>query len=165
MIELLVLSIIVLCFAVVCFFGSPYIPTRKKWAEDALSLVELNKNDKFIDLGAGDGKILRMVADKGIKSVGYEINPLLIIMLKLRFLRTDIVDVKTKNYWRTNLPEDTTVVYAFMVDRDGAKLKEYISQQAKLVNTEKIKLITFGFSLPNLSPINKTEKSYLYIFE
>lgn len=157
--------IVVVCFAFVCFIGSPFVPTRKKWAEEALKLIKLNKDDIVVDLGAGNGKILRLLSEKEIKSIGYEINPILVVLAKVHLFRNKYAKIKIKNYWKIDLPKQTTVVYAFMVERDAKKLEEYLSQQAKMVNTAELKLITFGFSLPNQKPVKRTSSSSLYIFE
>jgi len=165
MFELLILLIIVLCFSLVCFIGSPYVPTMEEWAKDALDLADLDENDKVVDLGSGDGKILRLLSKKGIRSVGYEVNPLLVAFSKLSLLNTKLATVNMKNYWSTNLPSDTTVIYAFMVERDAKKLEDYVNKQLKLVKSDKIKLITFGFGLPNKKINKQTNSAKLYIFE
>lgn len=164
MFELVIILIVVVCFAFVCFLGSPFLPTRKKWIEEAFSLVELGNNDMVIDLGSGNGKVLRLLSKKGIKSVGYEINPLLVVLSKITIIKDSFASVKMKNYWVVDLPKDATVVYAFMVDRDAGKLEDYIQQQAK-TSAHNIKLITFGFSLPSTRPIKKYRGSCLYMFE
>lgn len=165
MIEWLVILVIVLCFASVCFFGSPFVPTKKEWAEDALNLVVLSKNDLVVDLGAGNGKILRLLSRKGIRSIGYELNPLLALFSKLILYKNSDAKIKMKNYWKIDLPAETTVVYAFMVERDAKKLEQYLQRQIKIVKTRKIKLITFGFNLPNKKAIKQTTGARLYIFE
>lgn len=165
--ELLLILIIavVACFAFVCFVGSPYVPTRKKWAEEALDLVKLDKDDTVVDLGAGDGKILRLLSEKEVKSVGYEINPLLVVFAKIRLFESKYAKIKLKNYWNIDLPKQTTVIYAFMVERDAGKLEKYLKEQTRMVSAKQLRLITFGFALPNQEPIKQTNSSRLYIFE
>ncbi|MFH0772994.1 MAG: class I SAM-dependent methyltransferase [bacterium] len=61
------------------FKGAPYVPTSKKQLEKILKNVRLNKSSHFIELGSGDGRLLRYAAKQyGITGVGIEINPLLI---------------------------------------------------------------------------------------
>lgn len=166
MIEFVVAIILVVaCFALVCFVGSPYVPTRKEWAKEALNIVKLSSKDLVVDLGAGDGKILRMMAENNVKSIGYELNPILVLFGKISLLNTKLAKIKLRNYWIIDLPKDTTVVYAFMVQRDAFKLEKYLKNQLALVKSKKIKLVTFGFDLPNKKPIKKSKVSRLYIFE
>lgn len=165
MIEFGVISILVVTFGLVCFVGSPYLPTRKEWAKDSLEFAELDKNDFVVDLGSGDGKILRLLAKKGIRSVGYEINPFLVLLTKLSLINNKLAKVELGNYWKINLPKETTVVYVFTIERDAFKLEKYLQKQVKLVNAKKLKVIVFGLNLPNKKPIKTTDSSQIYLFE
>lgn len=162
---IIIVIIVVLIFALVCFFGAPYVPTRKAWAEAALGLVQLSDDDLVVDLGAGGGKILRLLAQKGIKSVGYELNPLLYASAKVALMNTALAKVYLANYWVIDLPESTTVVYAFMVQRDAEKLEKYLARQVGLVKAKKLKLVAFGFDLPNKKPIKTSNGARLYEFK
>ena len=166
MIEVVVvILVLVVCFALVCFMGSPYVPTKKEWAKEALNITNLNEKDLVIDLGAGDGKILRYLAEKNIKSIGYEINPILVLLAKLSLFGSNYSKVEMKNYWTIDLPKETTVVYAFMVERDALKLEKYLAKQLEKVDTDRLELITFGFDLPSKKPSKESKISRLYIFE
>ena len=163
MINLLFILIvaIVLCFAFVCFYGAPFVPTRKKWAEKALEMVKLGKDDLVVDLGSGSGTILKMLSKKGVRSIGYEINPLLWILSKARFMFVRCTNVKLANFWAQNLPNDATVVYVFAVARDAKRLEEYFETQSR---KRQFSVITFGFRLPSKKNIKQTDGAFLYKF-
>jgi hypothetical protein len=156
-----VLIVVVLCFALVCFFGAPFVPTRKKWAKSALGLVKLSQRDLVVDLGSGSGTVLAQLARQKVPSIGYELNPILWAISKLRFLTNDLVRVELKNFWLQNLPAKTSVVYVFALERDAAKLEKYLEQQS---NEQPLKVITFGFELPTRTPTKKTQGAFLYQF-
>jgi SAM-dependent methyltransferase len=160
LIYILVLAV-VLCFAAVCFVGAPFVPTRKKWAAEALKLVDFDKNDLAVDLGSGSGTVLKLLADQGVRSVGYELNPILWLVSKLRFWGNDLAKVKFINFWVQDLPSETTVVYVFAVVRDAKKLEKHFTNQAK---NKKLKVITFGFELPVKKPVKRTKSAFLYQF-
>lgn len=153
--------IIILSFAFVCFFGAPFVPTRKKWAKEALGMVKLSGQDLVIDLGSGNGTILRLLEKQNVKSIGYEINPILWLISKIRFLFSKTANVKLANFWNQNLPEKTTVVYVFALVRDKNKLEKYLKKQSK---NRPIKVITFGFALPNYKSLERTKGAFLYQF-
>lgn len=153
--------LIILSFAFVCFFGAPFVPTRKKWAKEALDMVELSDKDLVVDLGSGTGTILKLLDDKIIPSIGYEMNPILWFMSKVRFMFSKNVNVKLSNFWKQDLPEKTTVVYVFAIVRDARKLEEYFKNQSK---NRQIKVITFGFELPNKKSLKHTKGAFLYQF-
>ena len=141
------------------FFGAPYIPTRRSWANNALELVKLNKSDLVIDLGSGDGTILKLVAKAGASVIGYEINPILYLISRVRTYKYDSrVKVYLKNYWTSKLPSKTTIVYVFGLERDAIRLERYLKKQG----IGGLKIITFGFKLPNQKVLKKTDGAYLY---
>jgi precorrin-6B methylase 2 len=80
MIWILLLIIILAFQFVVLFLGAPYVPTLHKQREIALDLLKLKPGQTLIDLGCGDGAMLIEAAKRGIKVVGYEINPLLVFI-------------------------------------------------------------------------------------
>ncbi|MDR1196839.1 MAG: class I SAM-dependent methyltransferase [Candidatus Nomurabacteria bacterium] len=156
-----VLAGLVLLMGFSVFFGAPYLPTRRRWAKAALDLAKISKKDLVVDLGSGDGAILRLVAGCGARSIGYEINPILWLIAKIRLCRDrPKPEVYLANYWLVDLPAETTIVYAFCVQRDAAKLEKYLSKQ----KPKKLKVITFGFKLPNRKPVKHNNGACLYIF-
>jgi len=159
LILIIIVIIVVMGFSVIV--GAPYIPTRRKWASEALGLVKLNKNDIVVDLGSGDGAILKLVADKGAKVIGYEINPILYLLSRIRTAKySDRIKIHLKNYWSENLPKDTTVIYIFGLQRDSEKFEKYLASQG----IKNLKVITFGFDLPNYKPTKTTNGANLYLF-
>ncbi|HEU4716091.1 MAG TPA: hypothetical protein VFS14_04660, partial [Candidatus Saccharimonadales bacterium] len=67
-----ILCAVVLLFGFVVFRGAPYVPSHKKDVAIAFEeLYEVGKNDVVVDVGSGDGIILRMAAKRGARAVGY----------------------------------------------------------------------------------------------
>jgi SAM-dependent methyltransferase len=165
--EIIIGSVLFLaiCFGFVCFFGAPFVPTRKKWAEDALDLVKLKHSDTVVDLGSGNGSILNLIASRGAKAVGYEINPVLCLWSLLATLRfSKRTKIYWRNFWRQDLPSETTIVYVFAVMRDAEKLESYLRRQADKVSAKKLQVVTFGCWLPNSKPVKQTDGAALYDF-
>lgn len=46
-------------------FGAPYVPVHKVNQKAVFELLELQKGETFIDLGSGDGRMLRQAASLG----------------------------------------------------------------------------------------------------
>ena len=151
--------LVVLSFAYVCLFGAPFVPTRKLWAQQALGLARLTQRDLVVDLGSGSGTILGLLAAMGVRSVGYELNPLLWAWSRLKFIGSRLVTVKFANFWRQELPAGTTLVYVFALQRDAGKLVKYFKRQNR-----PLKVITFGFELPREKAIKQTTGAFLYQF-
>ena len=59
-------AIIALFFTV--FFGAPYVPAKLRDVQQAFDeLRPVTKHDVVLDLGSGDGKVLREVSRRGAK--------------------------------------------------------------------------------------------------
>lgn len=64
-------------------YGAPYVPTKNKLALEILKEVRFKKNGLFIELGSGDGRIVRtVVKNYPVKGMAVDINGLLIIWSK-----------------------------------------------------------------------------------
>lgn len=156
-------GLVVLSFGFVAFFGAPYVPTRKRQVDQAFDeLYTLTKNDVLVDVGSGDGKLLRAASARGAKAIGYELNPLLVALTKRLSKGDPNVKVYCRNFWRQKLPKETTVVYAFLESRDIGKMERFLHKQAK-ERGRALHFISFGFKLPN-TPIKKQVKA-LYLYE
>lgn len=165
MIAVWILAGVVLIFGLTVVFGAPYVPTRKRWAEAALTLTEIEPDDVVVDLGSGDGTILKLVAKRGARVIGYEINPILVCVSRLRLWRyRHRTSVRMTNYWHVDLPAETTVVYIFALKRDMRKLSKYLDKQAKQVQSKHLHIITFGCAIPDRQPLRKNRSANLYEF-
>ena len=151
--------VVVLLLSIV-FFGAPYVPTRAKDLEELFRAAKLTKKDVFIDLGSGDGRLLLAAADRGIKSIGLELNPLLVLLTMWRIRRVrKLASVHYRNYWRYKLPDDATTVFVFLAKPFMERLKTYLEQEAKRLG-KPLKLVSYGFELPGYKPI-ATHKAIL----
>lgn len=74
--------------------GAPYVPTSRKLPLEILKEVKFKRNGLFIELGSGDGRIVRTaVKNYPLRGIGVDINWLLVIWS--RFLsRLDGTDKK-----------------------------------------------------------------------
>jgi hypothetical protein len=63
--------------------GAPYVPTKNKLALEILKEVKFKKNGLFVELGSGDGRIVRTtVKNYSVRGIAVDINGLLIIWSK-----------------------------------------------------------------------------------
>jgi hypothetical protein len=127
------------------------------------NLYPVTEDDVLLDFGSGDGVILREVSRRGGRAIGYEINPVLAILSKLLSANDSRVEVRVANFWLTSFPEDTTVVYAFSVSRDGKKLAEKMQREADRLAIPLV-LICYGSPLPVVLPTSQYEAFHLYEF-
>lgn len=138
--------------------GAPYVPTRHKQLQQALDLLNLKPGQTLIDLGSGDGAMLVAAARRGICVVGYEINPLLVLVSRYRTRKYgNAVKVIQGNFWKKQWPE-ADAVFVFLTGNYMDKL----DQQMKTRFKRKINLVTYGFSLNDKQPTKKLGALFLY---
>lgn len=155
---------IVILFGFVVFFGAPYVPTmRRELRKVFRELYPLGTHDILVDLGSGDGIVLREAARCGARAIGYELNPLLVWLSAWLSRRHHGVEVHVGNMWQVKLPSDTTIVYVFAVERDVEKVEKRIQIEVNRLG-KPIKLISHGSQLSTKVPIKQVGAHFLYDF-
>ncbi len=74
------------------------------------------------------------------------------------------IETKLADFWLIDLPKTTTVVYAFSVGRDMEKLARKMQHTATSTG-HTISLITYGHTIPSLTPKKSTSSHHLYEFK
>lgn len=156
---LLITLFIILPFGFVLLFGAPYLPTRKVQARQALDLLDLKKGDVFVDLGCGDGAVIIEAAKRGLVCYGYELNPYVWFVAKLRTLRFGSqVHVKCRNFWNVPLPKKTKGVFVFLLDKYMTQLDEKLTGELQKSG----RLVSYTFEIPEKKAIKKEKAMFLY---
>lgn len=160
-----VLGGIVVVFGIVVFRGAPYLPSHRRHVRAAFrDLYPIGKKDVLVDIGSGDGVILRLAAEHGARAVGYEINPFLVVISWLLGLGNSKISVRLVDFWLTSLPPDTTIVYAFSVTRDIEKIADKLQKEATSQQRQ-LWLMTYGSAVTSRKPVKVLKAHSLYRFE
>jgi len=126
------------------YIGAPYVPVRRLALKKAFDAIGVGATDLVVDLGAGDGGVLVEAGQRGAKTVGYELSPIMWAIARLRGQ-----PVAWGNFFRRRLPADTTVVYVFLMPKALPRLLDYLKQQhvprARYV-------LSYTFALPGFQP-------------
>lgn len=164
MILFWVVIIFIVLLGWVVFFGAPYVPARIAHVRKAFDeLYDLKPNDLLVDLGSGDGKVLREAVKRGVRAVGYELNPVLVIVSKFLERNQPKVTTKLANMWQVALPGDTTIIYVFTDGRDAGKLAKKIQSEATRLK-KPLHVLSYGFELPIGKQVGKNNSHFLYKF-
>jgi hypothetical protein len=156
----IIAATIIFIFGFVVLFGAPYVPTLNKQQVSALKLLDLKPGQTLLELGSGDGRMLRAAAKQGIKSIGYELNPLLVIYSKISTYKyRRLITIKWANFWRQKLPK-CEGIYVFLLDRYMLKLDKKIIQEKH----SSVKLVSFAFKIPEKQPITEADGLFLYTY-
>lgn len=160
-IAVVLCAILFVCFVFVIAFGAPYLPTLKPQVQRALNMANLKPGDTLLELGSGDGRILIEAAKRGINSVGYELNPLLVIYSWIITLRyRGKIKIVWGNFWHKKLPP-AEGIFVFLLQPYMEKLDTKITQESK----KPVKLVSFAFHIPNKKPLKEEKGMYLYSYK
>lgn len=156
-----VLIALAVMFGVAALRGAPYVPTKRHPLKKAFTeLYPLSEKDTVIDIGSGDGVVLREAARHGARAIGYELNPVLVLISRL-LSRSPLISIRLADFWLVTLPKETTVIYTFGESRDIKKMYAKAEKTAKL-HKKQIHFISFGFPVPNKKYAKRDALFYLY---
>lgn len=127
------------------FNGAPYVPTKQKEINQFLKEAGLKKGQFFIELGCGDGRVVRTAVEKyGVKGLGIEINIFLVWLSRLLAWRKHLKGIKFEygNVFKTPM-QDADVVYLFLMPEMLKKLVPRFERECK----KSTLFISHGFRL------------------
>lgn len=155
----LILALILLPFAFVLLYGAPYLPTRRAQAKTALDMLDLKEGEVLVDLGSGDGAVLIEAASRGLVCYGYELNPFMWAISRLRTRKFGKqVRIYCKNFWNEPLPKNTKGVFVFLLAKYMPKLDEKLVRELKKGG----KLASYTFQVPSKEPKMAKDAIFLY---
>lgn len=162
---LLILAVVVavlICFSFVLLVGAPYLPTLTPQIKISLDLVALKQGQTLLELGSGDGRVLFAAAEQGIRAVGYELNPLLVLYTKIRAYKyKGLVEVRWGNFWHKQWPQ-ANGIFSFQLEKYMNRLDKKIVHEYP---GQKIKLVSFAFKVPNKKPVKSEGGVFLYEYK
>lgn len=156
-----IVAVIVLMFGCVVLFGAPYLPTLRPQIDAALDALDLNEGQHILELGSGDGRVLLAAAQRGLYGIGYELNPILVLVSRWRLRRyRNQIRVVWGNAFSKKWPA-TDAIYVFGIKKLMPKLHKKIVQHAQQTHRP-IRLASFGFAVPAKKPVSQTQGIFIY---
>lgn len=156
--AILIVSGIVIVFGAVLIVGPPYVPTLNKQIETALDLLDLKPGQTLLELGSGDGRVVQAAAERGLTVVGYELNPFLVLISRIRCRKYGKrVTIIWDDVWKARWPQ-ADGIFTFMLQRQMARLDRKIATW----HTRPVKLASFAFYIPDRAPDAKYNGIFLY---
>lgn len=157
---MVILTINLLSLIVATRTGAPYVPSRRAAIAAMVELAGAKKGVRIAELGSGDGRVVRALAQHGAQVDGYEIQPLMAMWS--RWLNYAKGLAKHTRIYRRNLYSvdygsyDVVVIYGFpnMMQRLGDKFAAEMRPGSRVVSQ--------AFPIPGWIPERQIENVYLY---
>lgn len=125
----IILPMLLLLFVVFGFLGdlmgAPFVPTYNRFVEGILKEAKLKKGQTFLELGSGDGRVVRAaVKEYRVRGIGVEINPLLVLYSSLasRLSHLDNIFFKRENFFNTDIA-GAEVIFLFLLPKTLQELR------------------------------------------
>ena len=147
--------------------GALFVSTSRVRVAAFMDAVPMKAGQLLVDVGCGDGRVLRMARKRyGVKTIGYEVNLLAYIKARLLCLGDKDIKIKRKNFWNENLAKADVVfcyLYPDVMQRLSRKLRSDLKPGTIVASC--------NFSLPGISlsnvlrPGGSLHNDPLYIYE
>jgi len=143
--------------------GAPPVPTSRTSIQKIIEHTKVGKNDRVVDLGAGDGRVVIAFAKAGAVVYGYEINPILVLLAQYKIRRAGVSD-KAKVNWGDFWDKDLSSFNIVNVFGIGHIMKPLAKKLEKELRPG-AKVTSNVFPIPGWREIAKADGVYLYIVE
>jgi SAM-dependent methyltransferase len=133
-----------------------WAPSRRGAIDRALTMAGLAPNERFVDLGCGDGRVLAAAARRGARVVGVEFDHDLVVQARMRLARAGLAGEVVHGDIR-DVDIDADVIFTYLTPGTLQELTPRF--QALAAGT---RLVTLDFAVPDLEPERETKTLHLY---
>jgi len=161
---LLIIFVILLSLLVTFFTGAIWSPTPMKTVRRMLQMAWVKPGEKVYDLGSGDGRIAIAAAREfGATSVGIEVNPLLVLLAKLKVASAglrDAVKIVRGNLYDHSF-RDADVVAIYLSPQGNKRLREKLERELK----DGARVVSHRWQFKGWEPVKVDEKRKVYLYK
>lgn len=147
----------------------PFIKTKSKAMDLAISALELKDNDVVYELGCGDADFLKKASLKNYKAkmVGYEIGKFPYLFARINTRKYVNITIYNKSLFEADLSIPNKI-YCYLSTNMMIKLEPIMIEKCK----KGTKIISCDFPFPNMKPketiktgIRQKLSSEIYVYE
>ena len=152
-ILLIAMGILIVCkflfaFSLVSVFpitqGAMFHPSAKVRVRTFLDHVPMKAGDLLVDIGCGDGRVLRAAKRRyGVRALGFEVNPLAYALARIRILGVQGIEVRLRNFWNVHVG-DADVVFCYLFPDVMGRLAHKLEKELR----PGTRVVSCNFPLP-----------------
>jgi SAM-dependent methyltransferase len=155
--------VIYLLYYIIAFISAaPFVPSTKRATHTMVRMAGIKKGMNVYDLGSGDGRVLFEAAKIGANAIGYELNPILVLITAFRMIfsphRTSI-HIHWKSLWNADI-HSADVVFIYLIPMHLDKLKKKLLTELK----PGTRVVSNSFIFENWPITAKNTTEHVYVF-
>lgn len=128
--------------------GALYVSSARGRIDAALEALDLRPGQRLVDLGCGDGRVLRSAVRRwAIRAEGYELNPLAYGLARLLCLGKGSITLHRQNFWQADLSA-ADAVFCYLFPDVMAPLARKLSRELRAGSM----VASCNFPLPGWMP-------------
>ncbi len=141
-------------------FGAPFVPSSKHRIQTMKQLADLKLSDTLLDVGSGDGRVLRAVAGSVLEARGIEINPILVLWSKImnKIYGCHNIHIIQKDFWKQSI-SDVDVLFVYCIDSKMDRLEEKVMKEMPKGS----RIVSNGFTMPTMNSSKQRDGVSLYV--
>ena len=129
--------------------GALYVSTSRARIAVLTEAVPMKTGQLLVDLGCGDGRVLRYARKNcGVRAIGYEVNLLAYLKAAVLSIGLENIEIRLKNFWSQNLA-DADVVFCYLYPDVMQKLSDKLRAELKPGTF----VVSCNFALPGFKPV------------
>ncbi len=111
--------------------GALFVSSTRHRISAFLDAVSMKKGDVLIDLGCGDGRVLKMAAKRyGVCAIGYELNPMAYMKARVYSIFSKNVQIRFANFHNADI-STADVVFCYLFPDVLPKLSQKLVNELK----------------------------------
>lgn len=151
------LILFLICITVIIKFfesytlNAPFIGTEKNIISDIISNLRLDSESILIDLGCGDGRILRHAVSQveGVSAIGIEGALWPFFLAKFRSRNFEQIQIKKSNIFNADIHK-ATHIYVYLYPKCLDKLEEKFKRECQ----NNVRIVSCDFEIKNLKLVD-----------
>ena len=129
--------------------GALYVSTTRTRIAAFIDAVPMKKGQLLVDLGCGDGRVLRQAwKNYRVKAIGFEVNLLAYLKAQVLSVGLKAVEIRRQSFWSQNLA-GADVVFCYLYPDVMRKLSIKLKRELKPGTV----VVSCNFSIPGFKPL------------
>lgn len=126
----------------------PFVPTRRDILRQIIEALDLRENSVLYDLGCGNGRVLRAVAENrpGVRCIGIEHGWFPVMFARWNARKT-LIEIRKADIFCTDLA-DATHVYCYLLPEFMNKIEVHLRERCR----PGTRIVSCDFPIPRMVP-------------